>query len=499
MQDTTALRPDVPSPPTYADGTGQPLRRLADLPGPRALPLLGNLHQFDFKRLHRTMEQWARKHGPVFRVKFPTGAFLVVADPDLVGKVLRERPDTFRRPTVLSAVAAELGAMPGLFDSEGATWRDQRRMVMQAFAPHAVKSYFPSLVQVARRLQRRWEHAAAAGQAIDLGGDLRLYSVDIVAGLAFGTDVNTIENGDNVIQRNLDAILPGVARRTLMPFPYWRYVKLPADHRLERGIAVLRDAVTDLVKQAKARMLLDPARTVNPPNMLEAMLAAAAQGGSGVTEAEVAGNVTTMLLAGEDTTSNSLAWLIWLLYRHPDALRRAQDEVLRYAPSLDALTLEQVDRLDFLEACTHESMRLKPAAPFITAEALEDAVVGDVAIGKGTIVLCLMRDTSPDNTRFENAAQFDPGRWLQDSVNRKASMPFGAGPRICPGRYLALLEIKVAMAMLLARFDIASVATAHGGEPDEQVAFVMAPETLHMRLRVREERCGSGTDRLDRQ
>jgi cytochrome P450 len=97
-----------------------------------------------------------------------------------------------------------------------------------------------------------------------------------------------------------------------------------------------------------------------------------------------------------------------------------------------------------------------------------------------------MRDTGPGNPHFANAAQFDPERWLQDTVNRKAAMPFGAGPRICPGRYLALLEIKVAMAMLLARFDIASIATTHGGEPEERVAFAMSPETLHMRLRLRD-------------
>jgi cytochrome P450 len=349
-----------------------------------------------------------------------------------------------------------------------------------------VKAYFPALVEVARRLQRRWEERADAGQAIDLGADLRLYAIDIIAGLAFGTEVNTIEMGEHPVQRHLDVILQGVARRTMMPFPYWRYVKLPADRRLESSIAVLRDAVIDLVTQARERMRLDPQRAANPPNMLEAMLAAAAEDGSGVTEAEVAGNVSTMLLAGEDTTSNSLAWLIWLLQRHPDALLRAREEVLRCVPSLDALTMEQLGQLDFLDACVDESMRLKPAAPFISVEALARTTVGDVAIDKGTIVLCLMRDTSPDNPHFENAAQFDPGRWLQDAVNRKAVMPFGAGPRICPGRYLALLEIKVAMAMLLARFDVASIDTAHGGEPDERVAFAMSPETLHMRLRLRD-------------
>ena len=487
MHDTIVPPTDAHHPQaTHTGSTTRALRRLADLPGPRALPLLGNLHQFDLKRLHQTMEKWARQYGPMYRVKVPTGPFLVVADPDLAGRVLRERPDTFRRPAVLAAIVAELGGMPGLFDSEGAMWRNQRRMVMQAFAPQAVKAYFPSLVEVARRLQRRWEQRAAAGQAIDLGADLRLYSVDIVAGLAFGTDVNTIEMGEHLIQRNLDVILQGVARRTMMPFPYWRYVKLPADRRLERSIVVLRDAVIDLLAQASERMRMDPQRATNPPNMLEAMLAAAAEAGSGVTGAEVAGNVSTMLLAGEDTTSNSLAWLIWLLQQHPDALQRAREEVLRCVPSLEALTIGQLGQLDFLDACVQESMRLKPAAPFISAEALESTTVGDVAIDKGTIVLCLMRDTSPDNPHFENAPRFDPGRWLQESVNRKAVMPFGAGPRICPGRYLALLEIKVAMTMLLARFDIASIATAHGGEPDERVAFAMSPETLHMRLRLRD-------------
>jgi len=475
MPDTTAT----------AHPTDRPLRTLADLPGPRTLPLLGNLHQMDRLHFHQNMETWAREYGPLFRVTVPRGPFLVVADHELIGQVLRERPGTFRRPTITAAVAAELGGQPNVFDSEGAAWRNQRRMVMQAFAPHAIKAYFPSLVQVARRLQRRWEDAAAAGRAIPLGEELRLYTVDIVAGLAFGTDVNTIETGDNAIQRHLDRILPGIARRSFAPFPYWRYVKLPVDRQLEHSIAATRTAIGELIEQAKARMRQDPARAENPPNMLEAMLAAAAQEGSGVTEAEVAGNVATMLLAGEDTTSNGLAWLIWLLHRHPDVLARARDEVLRVAPSVDALTLEQVDGLDFVDACIHEALRLKPPAIFITAEALHATVVGDVAIDAGTVLWLVMRGSSMEETCYANAAQFDPARWLREDVNKKASMPFGAGPRTCPGRYLALLEMKVAIAMLLARFEIGSVATSHGGEPDERSGFVMEPEALAMRVTLR--------------
>jgi cytochrome P450 len=465
----------------------QSVRGLADLPGPRSLPWLGNLHQMDRTRVHQDMEAWSRQYGTLFRVSLPGATMLVVADPELIKQALCARPETFRRPRVTADVSAEIGGIPGVFLAEGAVWRNQRQMVMQAFAPHAVKAYFPALVQVAQRLQRRWEGAAAAQRPIDLGAELRLYTVDIIAGLAFGSDVNTIETGDNAIQRNLDEILPAIARRSMAPFPYWRYLKLPRDHRLEQCVAHTRVAVDDLVAQARERMQADPERAARPRNMLEAMLAAAAREGSGVTERAVAGNVLTMLLAGEDTTSNSLAWLIYLLHGHPDVLNRARDEVLRVAPDVGALSIEQVDRLDFIDACAQEALRLKPPAAFIPLEALVDTVVGDVQIVRGTIVWCVMRAGSLDDTWFANAAQFAPQRWLDDTADKKASMPFGAGPRTCPGRYLALLEMKVAMAMLLARFDILSVATAHGGAPREKMGFVMEPEALQMRLSLRPE------------
>jgi len=463
----------------------QAVRGLADLPGPRPLPWLGNLHQMDRTRVHQDMEAWSRQYGTLFRVSVPGATMLVVADPELIKQALCARPDTFRRPRIAAEVAAEIGNVPGVFEAEGAVWRNQRQMVMQAFAPHAVKAYFPALVNVAQRLQRRWEAAAVAQRPIDLGAELRLYTVDIIAGLAFGSDVNTIETGDNAIQRNLDEILPAIARRSMAPFPYWRYMKLPRDYRLEQCVVHTRVAVDALVAQARERMQADPERTARPRNMLEAMLAAAAREGSGVTERAVAGNVLTMLLAGEDTTSNSLAWLIYLLHGHSDVLQRARDEVLRVAPDVGALTIEQVDRLDFVDACAQEALRLKPPAAFIPLEALVDTVVGDVQIVRGTIVWCVMRAGSLDDTWFANAAQFAPQRWVDGTADKKASMPFGAGPRTCPGRYLALLEMKVAMAMLLARFDILSVTTAHGGAPREKMGFVMEPEALQMRLRVR--------------
>ena len=483
---------DTPVAPARPDAH---LRRIASLPGPFALPLLGNVLQITPTRIHQDIERWSRRHGTLFRVRFGSRQVLVLADHELIAGVLRDRPDGFRRPRISADVALEMGGAPGLFMAEGTDWRNQRRMVMHGFGPAAIKAYFPALVKVALRLERRWLAAARDGRAIDLTDDLKRYTVDIIAGLAFGTEVNTIDSGEDVIQRHLDVILPAVARRSFALIPYWRYFKLPRDRRLDRSVAALDGAVHDLIAQARRRMQEQPQRRAQPANLLEAMIAAADQEGSGVNDRDVAGNVSTMLLAGEDSTAHTIAWTLYLLQRNPAALRRAQDEVRRLAPSAEGFSIEQMDALDYLGACANEAMRLKPVAPFLPLEALRDSVVGDVRVPAGGLVWCVMRHHSVADSHVANAAAFEPQRWLAadgasgedgvGAIDKRLSMPFGAGPRTCPGRYLALLEIKIALAMLLARFELLGVDTPDGGDARETMGFVMSPLGLRLRLRLR--------------
>ncbi len=475
-------------PPTESAATtlaAPVLRQMKDLPGPRRWPVVGNLLQIKPQRIHQNVEQWCKRFGPLMSLYFGPRLVLVVADHNAVNAVLRERPGRFRRPSITAKVSTELGGLPNVFMAEGTDWRNQRRMVMAGFAPKAIRAYFPALVNVALRLQRRWDTAAQQRQQIDVSSDLKRYTVDIIAGLAFGQDVNTLEAGDNVIQQHLDLILPGIARRSLAIMPYWRYFKLPQDRQLERSSAALRSEVYALIAQARQRMQANPALIDKPSNLLEAMLAAADQPDSGVDNDIVAGNVTTMLLAGEDTTANTIAWLLYLLRSNPHTLQKAKAEVRQLSPDCASFTLEQMDALVYLDAAVQEAMRLKPVGPFLPVEAIVDTTVEDVHVPKGSLVWCVMRHDSVDEKHFPNAQAFAPERWLAQTVDKQASTPFGAGPRTCPGRYLALLEIKVAVAMLLSRFEIDSVDTADGQEPQELMAFVMSPVGLRMQLSLK--------------
>ena len=458
--------------------------KIDELPGPRGLPLLGNLLQMDTARLHLAAEAWVRTYGEYYRFRLGRRQFVVIANAEAIAAVLRDRPDGFQRTSRMSAIAREMG-FGGVFSANGEQWRRQRPMVMAGFDPPHIKSYFPALVKVTQRFAGRWRRAAAAGEDIDLQADLMRYTVDVTAGLAFGVDINTLESDDEVIQSHLDKILPALFKRLMSPFPSLH----KASPGLGKHLRALQAAVERFIALARERMEKDPSLRTHPANLIEAMLAARDAPASGLTDADVAGNVLTLLLAGEDTTANTLAWTIYLLSRNPRTMQRARDEV-RAVLGAEALPtrFEQLAALPYVEACAHETMRLKPVAPLILAEAVRASVVAGIEVPAGQLLMLLMRPPATDERHFRDAQRFDPARWLDGSPTRapssakRVAMPFGAGPRLCPGRYLAVLEMKMALAMLLGGFELESVRTPDGGEAREHLALTMAPMGLRITL-----------------
>jgi len=451
---------------------------------------VGNALQVQLDKVHQNVEAWVKRYGPMIHVRLGGFPLLVIADHELIATLLRDRPEGFRRPSRMQEIMSEMGIQDGVFVAEGEHWAKQRRMVMASFAPGQVRAYLPALLNVAARLRTRWELAATKDRAIDLQAELMRFTVDAISGLAFGMDVNTIESSDDVIQRHLDQIFPTIWRRSHAIVRYWKWFKLPRDRALDRSVKAVNVAIRGFIGDARVR-LHDPARRASPRNLLEAMIVAADEPGSGMSDDDVVGNVFTMLLAGEDTTATSLSWMVYLMSRNPHTLQRARQEVDTLLGDLEDWTADDLGKLDYLEACIHESMRIKPVGPFNVVQALKDTVVGDVQIRAGTSVVMVMRhDTLSDNI-FPQAQRFMPERWLDEVTQlaphhaKRVSMPFGAGPRICPGRYLALLEIKLVVAMLLQHFDVVGVDTPDGREADEHMALTMVPVGLKMRIKLR--------------
>ena len=468
-------------------------KRIADLDGPQGWPVLGNLLQIDIPGFHAQLEGWARTYGPIYRLRMGPRDAVVVSRPDLIAGILRDRPNGWSRFEPMRAVIHEMG-VNGLFNAEGESWRRQRRLVTAAFTPSHLKRYFPLIKLMTERLKNRLDAAAQAGSWIDLQPMLMRYTVDVTASLAFGIDVNTIQQAHSTIQQNLDQLFPVLMRRMNAPFPVWHYVKLPADHAFDRQLEAVHAAVTGFVQTARDRIAANPALAGQPTNLLEVMLTARDAEGAMLSEAEVAGNVFTVLMAGEDTTANTLAWTLHLLHTHPEAWDAVVAEVdASLGPDLVPASIQAAGELTVIEDCSNESMRLRPVAPLAYLENNAPAEVGGVVLPAGTLVLCAMRSGAVDAGIAADAADFRPSRWRAgdgaaaggDRQLTAASMPFGGGPRVCPGRYLALLEMRMVLATVARNYELVEVGTEDGAPPRERLDFTMSPVGLRMKLRAR--------------
>ena len=467
-------------------------RTLKNLPGPDGLPILGNILQLDLTKLHSILEQWADTYGPLYKFRIARKNVVAVSDPNLINEVLRKRPAAYRRLESIAPVLTEMG-INGVFSAEGEQWLRQRRTAMQALNTAHLKTFFPTLMKVTERLKKRWDQAMAEGASIDVQEDLMRYTIDVTSNLAFGYDVNTLEDQGAEIQRHLEKVFPMVNRRINAPFPYWHFVKLPADRALDHALVAIRAALTECIEQSRKRLAKNPDLATHPTNFLEAMLAARDVDGAEITEEEIFGNVLTMLIGGEDSTAATMAWMLHFLTDHPDSQRRVQkelDDVL--GPSEILRDFRDAERLTYLEAVSFETMRLKSVFPILFLGANTDVELGGVNIPKGTAIFLLTRQCGMQEHEFTAADQFQPERWTtphggqEQGHNPKAFVPFGAGPRSCPGRNLTLLEIKSAMAMLFRNFSITK--STFTKPVDEHFGFLMAPKNLSVtfqrRLRI---------------
>ncbi|TMW62627.1 hypothetical protein Poli38472_005245 [Pythium oligandrum] len=167
--------------------------------------------------------------------------------------------------------------------------------------------------------------------------------------------------------------------------------------------------------------------------------------------------VMGFLIAGRDTTAQTLSWCLYCINDRPEIYQRLQDELQDQLQRMTAPTIDQVQSLVFMEAVLKETLRLYPPVPFNWKTAIEDTTLSDgTRIPKGTSVAFPSYALGRMTTVWgPGALMFKPGRWLNEKTGKLRQVSpfqfpaFHAGPRICLGRNLALLEMKLVLVGLL--------------------------------------------------
>jgi cytochrome P450 len=459
--------------------------QIAQLPGPPGLPLVGNLLQLSTEKLHQIFEQWSEQYGPIYKIKLGSRPVVILTGPESIQYVLKNRPEKFRRLAKMDDVMREVGVV-GIFNSEGEDWKRQRKLVSQALNVTHLKTFFPDMVNITANLLNRWNRLSGDDSSIEIKSELMRFTVDVTSRLAFGYNMNTIGKKEDVIQQHLEVIFPALFTRTNNPVPYWRFFKLPADRKLEKSLSVIQETMLGIINQTRAQLLANPGLKHQPSNFLQALLAAS-ESENPVSNQLIIGNVLTLLLAGEDTTAHTLAWIFYFMHLHPGVQKKMRLEADRVLGNDTILrSYDDADKLSYIEAVALEAMRMKPVAPVLFFDALEDVLLEGVDIPKGTAVFLETHYAGKKAEHFSDPDNFIPERWMHGGCpahsahNERAFVPFGGGPRFCPGYKLAMLEITSVLVMACKNFEVkmeTSPAYVH-----EILAFTMMPSDFTIRL-----------------
>ncbi|MEL7047703.1 MAG: cytochrome P450 [Pseudomonadota bacterium] len=463
------------------------IKPMEDLPGPKALPGIGNLHQLEADRLHLILEDWRKDYGDIYRIQLMNEPAFVISDIKIIKELLRDRPENVRRVSTLEDVLSDIGAH-GIISSEGDHWRIQRKIVAFALGGAQVRGFYPRLKDLTEKLKDRWTAAAKSDSVLDIPTEMMRYTVDVTSNVAFGYDLNeATDDGAGSIQEHLENVMPVMNHRMNFPVPYWRYVKFPHDRRIDEDVTALRSKFDEIVAASRSRLAKQNGGAV-AENLLETMLLDQQKPESKLTDQDVFGNIFSLLLAGEETTGNTTAWVIYYLSRHRRAAERVRQEADEVFGDHDVMPdFEMASKLPYLTAVIKEAMRLKNVTPAWPMETLKDLEVKGFAIPANTKFFMLTRTPMLEDDEGFPAWEFDPDRWLPGAPKaahfESLTIPFGSGPRRCPGSTLAMTEIKAVVSMIVKSFDLLPV--NDGTNAREVFAFTVAARDIELRLRER--------------
>lgn len=376
--------------------------------------------------------------GPDFRLGVGATTMTVLSSPEALRHVLQQRASAWGRGSTLADTRLLLGN--GLIASDPPLWLRQRRTMQPAFH-HAHSTRW---LEVILSATDRCLATLPAGAPFSVRqAMLRLTRETIVETLfsdSLADQAEPIADAFAVIEQVMGERSVSLAKLPLD-------TPTPQHERFRAAIAFLDEHLFSLI--AKRRAQVDP-----PTDLLTLLLRATdPETGHGMSDQQLRDELMSTFLAGHETTANVLTWAVALLGQHPKQAALVKAELEQVLGS-GAPTLESFGQLPRLTAIIRETLRLYPPVWMLAREALEDDEVLSVRMPRGSVVLLTSFLTHRSPSLWREPSTFDPDRFLTETSTDAAAwgfryLPFGAGPHVCIGNRLALLECLVVLARWL--------------------------------------------------
>jgi cytochrome P450 len=369
---------------------------------------------------------------------------IVTTNPAVIQHVLKTNSENYHKSEIqVKRMGHFLGK--GLLTTEGEAWRTQRRLMQKGFDRKQLDVLSSIMQDSLAESLVEFDREARSGP-VDIYPHLMKMTFGMVGRSLFGA---RLKNDDiDLISRTISTVQEFMVRQTIQPYlnPWFTVSGELRRHEEMRTRAdgVLLEYITRRRQEAPGH------------DLLQILMDARYSDGEGMSDELVLSESMQLLVAGHETSSNALSWLLYLLSSRPDCLERIRQEfesALGGAP----LSYSDVPKFEFATQVIQEALRLYPPFWMVDRVALSDDRVGDLAIPRGSTVVVFIYGAHHSLQYWANPEHFDPERFgkANDKVHTPfAYLPFGAGPRGCIGGNYAMLQILMILSVLLRKYDL---------------------------------------------
>jgi pentalenene oxygenase len=430
------------------------------LPGGRRL--LG--HALEFRGDPLALLQRAREHGDVVRVRIGPFHIYLLNSPDAIRQALVSQARKLEKGLNFGRAKRLIGT--GLVMSEGESHRRQRRLMQPAFHRAEIARYLGTMRDVAVPRISAWP----AGGTLAFDREMRSITLTVLTRTLLSSDIGS--EAVDEIERLLRVLLSELlARGITANVPGLSWVPTRSNRRFGAASRRLRTMLTDIIDQYRAT-------GTDGDDLISILLRAVDdETGTGMTSRQLRDEATTLVIAGSETTGNTIAWACYLLASHPQVQERLQAEVDQVLAGADA-SYETLSALPYTRAVITEALRLYSPVWILPRRAVADVELGGHLLRTKSRIMFSPYALNRDARLHRDPDRFDPGRWATDYTRtdmRASFFPFGQGIRNCIGEGFAWAEATLLLSAIAARWHLR---LADGASVHPVVSSTLVPNDL---------------------
>jgi cytochrome P450 len=435
-------------------------RDVPEVPGGRRV--LG--HALEFRRDPLALFQRARAHGDVVRIRFGPVTVYLLNSPEVIRQALVSQARKLEKGISFGRVGQLIGN--GLVLSSGEYHHRQRRLMQPAFQRSEIPRYMDTMREVAMPRIEAWPD----GGTLALDRELRSITLTVLTRTLLSSDIGreAVDEIERLLRVLLAELLPG---GIIANIPALAWVPTRSNRRFALASRRLRVMLTGIIDGYRAT-------GVDHGDLMSILMRAHDdETGTGMTGKQLRDEATTLVIAGSETTGNTLAWACYLLAQHPEIQERLHQEA-GLALAGDEAGHEALDRLPFTRAVVTETLRLYSPVWVLPRRAAADVDLGGYQLPAGSRMLFSPYALNRDARLHHDPGRFDPDRWAAGYSRtqlRASFFPFGQGIRNCIGEGFAWAESILLLSAIAARWQLR---LADGAAVTPVVSSTLVPSEL---------------------